>query len=321
VDLGKVRKLLVFLVPYWYHFADATEQHIVQLDYIIGIDGGGSGTRAKLFTPDGRLLGQGVAGPSALGQGVEQAWTHVRHAVAQAFGAAGLPPAAPAACAVGLGLSGAHVESRCEAFLKRDPGYAKVVLADDGSTSLYGAFGGRPGAVVAAGTGSIGEALRADGRRVTVGGWGFGVGDEGSGAWLGLRAVRLAQRAQDGRAAAGALAAAVWGVTGRTREAMLAWSEQAGQAAHAQLAPLVFELEARDPAAAGLLRQAVQALEQHVQALDPSGQLPLVLTGSIGLRLKDRLAPEMRARLVEPAGDSADGALFLVRQALTEAAR
>jgi glucosamine kinase len=292
----------------------------VQIDYIIGVDGGGTGTRAKLAAPQGTLLGQGEAGPSALGQGVAQAWRHVERAVARAFEAAGLPPAPPAACAIGLGLSGAHVASRREAFLGSAPPYARLLLADDGSTSLYGALGGRPGVVVAAGTGSIGEALRADGSRATVGGWGFGIGDEGSGAWLGLRAVRHAHRAQDGREPLGPLSEAVQALAGRTREALLAWGEQANQATYAQLAPLVFELEAQDPAAAALLQQAVQALEQHVHALDPSGRLPLVLTGSVGQRLKARLAPALRERLVDAAGDSADGALFLVRQALSEAA-
>ena len=65
---------------------------------------------------------------------------------------------------------------------------------------LLGAHEGRPGAIVAAGTGSVGEALRRDGLRVAVGGWGFPVGDEGSGAWLGLRAMRETHRAIDGRA-------------------------------------------------------------------------------------------------------------------------
>jgi glucosamine kinase len=293
----------------------------VHIRYLIGVDGGGTGTRVRLASSEGRVLGQGDAGPSALGQGVTQAWVHIQRAVAHAFEATGLPVAEPAVCAIGLGLSGAHVASRRDAFLSVAPPYARLVLSDDGSTSLYGALGGRPGAVVAAGTGSIGEALRADGRRVTVGGWGFGLGDEGSGAWLGLRAVRHAHRAQDGRAARGALAEAVWAITGRSREEMLSWSERANQASYAQLAPMVFELEARDAFAAALLREAVQAIEQHVQALDPSQTLPLVVTGSVGLRLKERLAPALQHRLVEPAGDSADGALFLVRQALTEAAR
>jgi len=287
----------------------------VQVRYIIGVDGGGTGTRARLADATGRVLGQGEAGPSALGQGVDQAWRHVQQAVVRAFEAAALPLAGPQQCVLGLGLAGAHVGLRRDRFVAAAPPYALVVLNDDGTTSLFGALRGEPGAVIAAGTGSIGEALWPDGRRLTVGGWGFAIGDEGSGAWLGLRAMRLAHRAQDGRCGAGPLVRRLWQLAGSSREALLAWGEQAGQAGHAALAPLVFEMESEDPAAAALLRDAVQALESHAAALDPSGRLPLVVTGSLGQRLRPRLAPELLARCVEPAGDSADGALLLARLA------
>jgi glucosamine kinase len=293
----------------------------VDIRYIIGVDGGGTGTRARLATLDGVVLGTGEAGPSALGQGIDQAWSHVLQAAAQAFQHAGLVPAAPGECAMGLGLSGVHVPSRREAFLRAAPRFAQLALDDDGATTLFGAHRGQPGAVVAAGTGSIGEALRRDGRRVTVSGWGFGIGDEGSGAWLGQRAVQRAHHALDGRAPAGALARAVWSQAGATRDAMLAWGEQAGQAAYAQLAPLVFECEAADPAAAALIAEAVAALSQVAQALDPEAALPMVVTGSVGQRLQPRFAPALLARCVEAAGDSADGALHLIRRALVEAAR
>jgi glucosamine kinase len=291
----------------------------VDIRYIIGVDGGGTGTRARLAALGGQPLGVGEAGPSALGQGVPQAWLHVQRAVTRAFENAGLVPASPSECALGLGLSGAHVRSRRDAFLAAAPPFGRLLLSDDGSTSLYGALQGRPGAVVAAGTGSIGEALRADGQRVTVGGWGFGVGDEGSGAWLGLRAVRHAHRAQDGRVPPSPLAESVWALAGRNRETLLAWAETAGQADYAGMAPLVFDHEADDPVAAALLADAVRALEQTAHALDPSGSLPLVVTGSLGQRLKPRFSPPLQARLTSPLGDSADGAIYLVRQALGSA--
>lgn len=288
----------------------------MDIRYIIGVDGGGSGTRARLSSADGAVLGVGSSGPSALGQGVAQAWLHIQQAVTRAFENAGLVPAAPAECVLGLGLAGAHVATRRQAFMAAAPGFARVVLHDDGTTSLHGALQGRPGSVIACGTGSIGEALREDGTRVTVGGWGFGIGDEGSGAWLGLKAVRHAHRVQDGRAEAGPMARAIAGVIGRSREAMLGWGETAGQAEYARFAPLVFDFEAEDPVAASLLAEAVRALELMAHALDPDARLPLVVTGTLGQRLKGRFAPALQARLVGAAGDSADGALLLARRAL-----
>ena len=54
-------------------------------------------------------------------------------------------------------------------------------------------------------------------------------------------------------------------------------------------------------------------------ALDPGLQLPIVLLGSIGLRMAPSLAPALRSRIVEAAGDAVDGAHRLVRQQLKEA--
>jgi glucosamine kinase len=175
--------------------------------------------------------------------------------------------------------------------------------------------------IVVAGTGSVGEVLRSDGSRLAVGGWGFPVGDEGSGAWLGLHAMRLAHQSIDARVPAGPLARAVFALAGETRERLLAWCEHAGQHEYAQLAPLVFEAEASDNAAKHLLDVAARALEALAVALDPQGQLPLAVVGSIAVRLAARFSPSMRNRCVAAQGDAAEGALHLIRAALQGAAQ
>jgi len=291
-------------------------RHAATIRYVIGIDGGGTGTRARLTGSEGEVLGSAHAGPSALGQGVQQAWNNVSQAIESSFRSANVRAWQPEECAVGLGLAGAIVAERNRDFMRAAPRYAAIELANDGYAALLGAHGGAPGAIVAAGTGSIGEALREDGEHVSIGGWGYPVGDEGSGAWLGMRAMREAQLATDGRAPAGPLVHAVWGAAGDSREALLAWVEAAGQHAYAGLAPLVFDTEATDARAANLLNDAVRALDGIALALDPDGRLPLVVSGSIGQRLQPRLAPSIRARLVEPLGDAVDGALRLVRARL-----
>lgn len=284
--------------------------------YLVGVDGGGTGTRVRLSERSGRIVGHGESGPSALGQGVEQAWRHIQQAVAEASAQAGLAPLDLSEVAIGLGLSGANLIEAVAEFHARQPGYALVVLDNDGYTTVLGAHSGRPGGVIAAGTGAVGEALRADGSRVCISGWGWVTGDEGSGAWLGLKAMRHAQQALDGRAMPGALARAVWAVAGQERGAILAWCARAGQHGFAQLAPLVFEAAAEDAVAQAYLAEAVAELESLARALDPSEQLALALSGSIALRLREKFSGNMRARCVEPQGDSADGALLLVRSAL-----
>ncbi len=290
--------------------------------YVAGIDGGGSGTRARLQDIGGRTLGVGSAGASGLGQGVEQAWRHVSQALAATFAAAGLPLPPPADIALGLGLAGAGVPAQRAAFLQAAPGYALCVLENDGLTQLLGAFAGGPGVVVAAGTGSVAMAGQADGSRRQAGGWGFPVGDEGSGAWLGLHAVRHAQAVLDGLAGAGALSRAIFDAVGADAPALLAWCARANAHANAhawaQLAPLVFAAaEVGDAQADALLQAAADHLARLVAALQAGqGALPVVVRGSIGERLAPRWPAALRAQRVDPAGDSADGALQLVRAAL-----
>lgn len=283
--------------------------------YLIGIDGGGSGTRARLQDRQGRLLGQGQAGPSGLSNAGALAWDHVLEAIAQAFGQAGLPTAPPGDCAIGIGLAGAGSATRAEAFRRQAPAFAALALDSDAAAALLGAFAGRPGLLIAAGTGSVAMLQTPEGSRRLAGGWGFGVGDEGSGAWLGQQAVRLAQQALDGRAAAGALAHAVWQVTGSDRTSLLNWVRLAGQAEHAALAPSVFALAGDDPAAARLLDQAAGELAALAQALDPAAALPVVISGSLGRRLQALMPAELQARCVAPVGDAAQGALLLLSEA------
>lgn len=283
------------------------------VEYWLGVDGGGTGTRALLARADGTVLVRGQAGPSALGQGIAPAWQQIQLAVAQCFAEAGIAQPSWEKCAMAAGLSGVHNTEQRDALLAILPKMGQVILETDGYTMLVGAHKGQPGSIVAAGTGSVGEVLRADGSHAVVGGWGFPVGDEGSGSWLGMHAVRAAHAALDGRAAAGALAKAVWQQCGQTRQAMANWVAEAGQFAYAQVAPRVFECEATDTLAADLLNQAARDLEAIADALDPAQTLPVAVCGSIGNMLKTKMTAGLQARCVEAAMGPAEGALWLLQ--------
>lgn len=286
------------------------------VEYLIGVDGGGSGTRAVVQRTDGSVVGTGEAGPSALGQGVPQAWRNIEAAIRAAFDGARLALPPWRRCALAAGLSGVSHPPLRDKFLAADPGFAQLEAETDSFTMLLGAHGGQPGAILICGTGSIAEALRADGSRATVGGWGFPVGDEGSGAWLGLHAVRHGQAALDGRANVSPLARRVWFLCGDERETLQSWCGEAGQFEYAQLARSVFETEDSDPVSAALLQQAVAALEDLALAIDPRGRLPLAVSGSIGERLAPRMRPALRGRVVPARENAAAGALLLIRRAL-----
>ena len=294
--------------------AESLPAHI---HYAIGVDGGGTSTRARVVHRSGVVVGEGKAGASGLTQGIGQAWRHITQAISQATGGrlqAGWPEPVPGNCALGLGLAGANNAAWHAECLAADPGYASLKLESDAVTALLGAHGGHPGALVIVGTGAVGLALLPDGQRRSSGGWGFPSGDEGSGADLGLQAVNLTQRALDGRALPGPLARAVLQVTGGTPEALLAWCGAAGQGEYASLAPLIFSHEASDSDAARLLERALHQLESLARAVDPTHTLPLVVAGSVGQRLAPRLSALVGTCVVQARGDAMDGALTLCIQ-------
>ena len=124
------------------------------VEFLVGVDGGGTATRALVARREGRVLGQGHAGPSALGQGIDQAWTEIQRAITQAFESAGLPVPGWERCALGAGLSGVSNRPWRDEFVARNVGFGRLVAETDSFTMLLGAHGGRPGAIVAAGAGA-----------------------------------------------------------------------------------------------------------------------------------------------------------------------
>lgn len=284
------------------------------IDYLIGVDGGGTGTRVRIARADGTELATGRSGPSALVRGIPAAWAAIEEAAAQAFAAAAIARPPRSAMAIGLGLAGVNHGPWASAFAAANPGYAALALETDGFTTLLGAHGGGPGAVIAIGTGSVGVALSAEGLRREVGGWGFPSGDEGSGGWIGLRAINHVQQVLDGRQPSGDFARAVVDACGGSRERVFAWVVQADQTRYAALAPLAFVHADTDTVARGLLAEASRQIGAIARALDPARELPVALCGGLGVPLRPYLPPDLMQRAVEPRTDSTTGALCLIQR-------
>lgn len=288
------------------------------IDYLIGVDGGGTKTRVRLADRSGAELAGATAGPSGLRHGIDNAWQAVETALAQAFAAIGIDAIPRSACAIGLGLAGVHNKEWAAAFRAANPGYGAFVLDTDGFTTLMGAHGGRPGAIVAIGTGSVGEALLPDGRRLEVGGWGFPAGDEASGAWMGLRALNHIEQVLDGRAEGGAFAQQVIDACGGGRDAIQVWLGRATQTDYAALAHIVVAHGAGDATARAILEHAGHEVAGIARALDPQCRLPLALCGGLGEALRLYLPAATLARCSPPHGDSAQGALRMIDAHLKE---
>ncbi|AOK32899.1 BadF/BadG/BcrA/BcrD ATPase family protein [Burkholderia cenocepacia] len=287
------------------------------LVFAIGIDGGGTGTRAVLADRDGRELAQGRGGPSGLGLGIERAWASIGAACADAFTQAGLA-FDWSQCALGCGLAGVNNAAWLAAFRAQAP-LGALAIESDAYTTVVGAHGGAPGLIVALGTGSIAAALDAAGACRIAGGFGFPSGDEASGAWLGVRALAYAQQALDGRVPRDAFATALLAETGaRDRDALVQWSCDANQTIYARLAPIVFAHRTH-PVARALIAQAGDEIGKMIDALDPQHALPIALCGGLADALAPAVPARHAARLRAPLDDSAHGALRLALQALRAA--
>ena len=281
--------------------------------YLIGVDGGGTGTRVVLANAEGQELAQGAAGPSGLALGVERAWDAILAASAQACERAGIAADWPR-FVFGCGLAGVNNRDWLAAFRAKAPALAGLAIESDAYSTLLGAHGGEPGVIVALGTGSVAAVLDRDGQSRMVAGYGYPSADEAGGAWLGLRAIVHAQQALDGRVPADELSQALIEHVGATdRDGLVVWLCDANQTAYASLAPVVVA-HREHPFAARLLREAGQEIGKMIAALDPSGTLSVALCGGLGKPLSEYVPAPYRERLRAPLSDSAHGALQMARR-------
>ncbi len=281
----------------------------------LGIDGGATSCRARLEDVNGRVLGEGRAGSANPRWGLEAAMGEVLSAARQALAAAGLGDDDMGRIHAGLGLAGTGQKRDRDAVLSWPHPFASVTLETDAHTACLGAHGGGDGAILILGTGSCGCAI-VGGRETRIGGWGFPASDHGSGAWLGLEAVRRALLAHDGVGEATALGRRLMARFENDPERIVAFSQSAHPREWASFVPLILEAAAeRDPLATDLLQQAARDVTLLIEALLATGAPRLCLMGGLAPSLAEWLPPPVRGMLAPSAGDALSGALLLARRA------
>ncbi|HEU4593860.1 MAG TPA: BadF/BadG/BcrA/BcrD ATPase family protein [Pyrinomonadaceae bacterium] len=169
---------------------------------LLGVDGGGTKTRAVVVNGNLKTLGEGTAGPSnPLRVGVSDASSAVREAVDRACAAARVRRADISAAEIGLaGVKRLDLRERMREALEA-LSIKSFEVVTDADIALFGATEGKAGLVIIAGTGSICCGVNERGRHACAGGWGPLAGDEGSGSWIARRGLQAVARATDGRGA------------------------------------------------------------------------------------------------------------------------
>jgi glucosamine kinase len=280
----------------------------------IGVDGGGTGCRARIEDADGSLLGTGIAGPAALRIGFDRALAEVEKACCAAIEEAGLGSKALSSVHAAVGLAGFGRKGALEQLLQLPHPFRSVVYAHDATIACIGAHGDRDGGIVIVGTGSVGFAL-VGGHEVRIGGYGFPISDEGSGADLGLQAIRLALRTYDERAVGASLTREVLMRFNNDPFDAVAWMDRATATDYAAFAPLVIRhADAGDPVARRIVRDAAEQIDELVRRLSECGASRVALLGGLASSMQPWLAPDVQRRLVPAEGDAVDGALRLARR-------
>jgi N-acetylglucosamine kinase-like BadF-type ATPase len=276
--------------------------------HVLGIDAGGTKTVCLLANDEGQVLAEARGGGANLQTAGELEVEKVLHGVMEeAMGPAPMTPAA-----ICLGIAGVDREQDADAvrgIMRRIGSKARTLVVNDALVALVAGAGTAPGVVIVAGTGSIAYGHDGQGRAARAGGWGYLLGDEGSGFWIGRRALTAIVRQADGRGPATQLTDIVLRKLGLSRPADLiheTYYRDLRRHAVAGLAGLVQQAHANgDAVAADILTQAatelVTAGASVVSRLQMRGSaFPLVLAGGI-FKAVPWLAAEVSRRLMEVA--------------------
>lgn len=297
--------------------------------YVIGLDAGGTKTSAVVLDESKRAVGRGAGGPGNYhSAGKAGTLAAIQQAIDGALAQAQLTRAdIRGACFAMSGVDRPADYAVAETFAQTALPGVPTRICNDAIAALVSGAGKVEGIVVIAGTGSIVYGFAPDGRSARAGGWGYHLGDEGSGWWLAEQALFAIARAHDGRGPATALTDQFLAHLSLTKPADLigwAYSPAWTRDGVASLAVLTLDAaQAGDAVALQIVQQGVDALAQAAQIvahkLDMrSAPFDVVLCGSLfrstlyahALRraLSERTA---HARPILPTVDAAVGAAWL----------
>jgi N-acetylglucosamine kinase-like BadF-type ATPase len=233
------------------------------MSVVLGIDGGGTHTRASIVDGDHVVAFAESGSIKRLRVGAEAAEENLRAVLKDVYARAGVSTVSAASCGVASATMPGITEWITAVF--NDFRVARSEVVGDHIIALDAAFRGGPGILQIAGTGTNTIGRAPDGAFETAGGWSSRLGDEGSGYWIGLHAIRRALNAHDRDEPTQILkkVGEIWGTP--TLDQLINVGDGTPAPDFAALAPAINELaEAGDPVAVGVLHQAAADLVANV---------------------------------------------------------
>lgn len=292
------------------------------MNLFLGVDAGGTSSKARLTDERGNVLGSGTAGPANTRIGLDILHSTLLDVSMQAIHAAGLNEEEAAKVRCGMGIAGINRMGMKPEIQALNFPFANVQFTSDAMIANLGAHMGGDGAILIIGTGSVGLVKRGE-DSFSIGGYGFPISDEGSGAALGLSAIRHALRALDGRTRPSPLSQAVTKQFDHAIPRVIAWMDDAAPGDYASFAPLVMDYaDNGDEIALSIVRDAALHVERFIETIISRGAPRCVLMGGLAERMKPWLRVRIVAQLQDALGDALDGALILAGRPIgSEASR
>ncbi len=285
-------------------------------NYLVGIDGGGSTCRAAIIdSTNNTILGKGLSGPANPVHGQDIAFGSIISAVTEAIKQAGLPASTLAQVKVAAGLAGVNIAKYMHVMQSWQHPFKSFHVVSDLNIACYGAHQAMTGACIISGTGSCGVLLEQD-SCLMLGGHGFLLGDKGSGASLGLQALKYSLEAIDGLVPPSSLSTALLQhLNANSADDVVSLMSHAKPNDFAKLAPSVFQhAQQGDEAALNMVSEHGQYLSAMADSLLSKAETRLSLLGGLSTLFTPYLSPEIQKILSPALAEPLDGALFLAKQ-------
>lgn len=280
---------------------------------LIAIDAGGTKCHGILYdTVQQKTLAQVKTGSANLASNYSLALSNIKQACTDLLTQANLPDSALAELAVYAGLAGVNFPQIANKLSQWQHPFKSFGFTTDLHLACYAAHPNNQGNVIIVGTGSCGIAISSS-QAVVLGGYGYKLGDQASGAWIGQQAVQTSLLTLDGLIKPNALTQEVCKVSQINTPAQLSqYWHNATPAQFSELAELVFSCaKQNDEQAICIIKQAASYLEQLFYQLLKTQPGPTCIVGGISKQITPWLNPTIQQQLKPAKAEPVYGALSL----------
>ncbi len=285
--------------------------------YYIGIDGGGSNCRAIITDQHNNTLGQGCSGPANLQLGVEQALNSVTEcasiALKETNATTGLDLNLSDLIA-GIGLAGVVTPEDIKNALPIKELFKKSSINNDAYIACLGAHEGQDGGIIIVGTGSCATAI-VNKKTTSFGGWGFGISDHASGAYLGREAITQSLLALEKFIPGSLLTQQINAHFENDPNTFLRWSQTAKARDYAAFTPWIFNAaKENDIIATSIIQAGCKDLYRMLERLVRHDCLRISLLGGLTESYSEHIDFASLPVLQKPKRNALQGAILLARK-------